>query len=303
MTNPPASLRAARVGLDRLGLVRLAVGAYIVVVAVFVGMRVLGVAGWDGWGVDARAYWLTRDGPNYAAAHPGTTGAFLYAPAFAQLISPLTAIPWPLFLGIWTALVAATLLWLAGRWAVLVGLLPPVAMSIVLGQLDLAFAAVVIVGFRWPIAWALPILTKITPGVGLVWFLVRREWRSLGIALGATIAIVAVSALVDPSAWRGWVDLLLRMDFPEIRGGLVFLPVPLWLRVPAAIALIAWGAATDRPATVPIGMLLALPIVWLNSPTILVALLPLAASGVRTPAGAWLRGSARRGRPVPPAHA
>jgi hypothetical protein len=32
-----------------------------------------------------------------------------------------------------------------------------------------------------------------------------------------------------------------------------------------------------------------LPTVWLNSPTILVAVLPMVAAGARTPAGAWLR--------------
>ena len=45
--------------------------------------------------------------------------------------------------------------------------------SVALGQLDLLFALVTIVGLRWPAAWALPILTKVTPGVGLIWFLVH----------------------------------------------------------------------------------------------------------------------------------
>ena len=162
-------------------------------------------------------------------------------------------------------------------------------MSVALGQLDLLFALVAIVGLRWPAVWALPILTKITPGVGLVWFLARGEWRSLGIALGATSAIVAVSAALDPDAWAAWLAMVARMEFPALGGGLWFLPVPLLVRLPVVAALVAWGARTDRAWVLPVGVCLSLPTVWLNTPTILVALLPLAAAGAGTPAGAWLR--------------
>jgi hypothetical protein len=39
----------------------------------------------------------------------------------------------------------------------------------------------------------------------------------------------------------------------------------------------------------PIGVTFALPTVWLNTPTILVAILPLIPLGAETPAGRWLR--------------
>ena len=278
---------------DRPDLGRLAVAAYAVVLAVFVGLRMLAVEPWAMPAYDVYAYWVTGTGFDYATAHQGTTGAYLYSPAFAQLISPLAALPWPIFAGIWTALMAAPLAWLAGSYALGLFILPPVFMSIALGQLDVLFAVVAIVGLRWPWVWALPILTKVTPGVGLVWFLVRREWRSLGVALGATAAIAAVSAIFAPEAWRGWFALLARMDFPQLGGGLWFLPVPLFVRLPLVAVLVAWGARRDRRWVLPVGVCLALPTVWLNSPTILIALLPLVAAGARTPAGAWLRMTAR----------
>ena len=54
----------------------------------------------------------------------------------------------------------------------------------------LAIACVLaLVGLGWPAAWALPLLPKVTPGIGVVWFLVRREWRSLAIAVGLGIAV------------------------------------------------------------------------------------------------------------------
>jgi hypothetical protein len=274
---------------DRIDLGRLAIPSFVVVVAVFAVMRALAVEPWAVPAFDLYAYWLTRDGLAYATAHQGETGAFLYAPAFAQLISPLTALPWPIFAGVWTALVAAPLAWLAGRYALVVLMIPAVAICVASGQLDLLFAAVVLLGLRWPALWVLPILTKVTPGIGLLWFLVRGEWRALGIAAAATALVAAVSAAVDPLAWAGWVAMLARMDFPELGGGLWFLPLPLGFRLFVAAALIAWGAATDRRWVLPVGVCLSLPTVWLNSPTILVALLPLVAAGVRTPAGAWVR--------------
>ncbi|MBA3877004.1 MAG: hypothetical protein C0498_08720 [Anaerolinea sp.] len=281
-----------RARTDRLDLDRLASGAFVVVVAAFVGLRALGVDPWAMPAFDVYAYWATRDGFDYSVARQGDTGAYLYSPVFAQLISPLTALPWPIFAGVWTAIVAAPLLWLAGRYAIALVITPPVFMSVALGQLDVLFAAVALVGLRWPAVWVLPIVTKVTPGIGLLWFLVRREWWSLGLALSATLATVVASAALDPDGWAGWIAMLGRTEFPELGGGLWFLPVPLWLRVLAAAALIAWGAATDRRWVLPVGVLLSLPTVWLNSPTILVALLPLAVAGAQTPAGAWLRSTA-----------
>jgi len=273
---------------DRPDPGRLAGAAFIVVIVVFAGLRLFEIGPWVLPAFDVYAYWATRAGLDYANAHPGATGAYLYSPAFAQVIASLTALPWPVFAGLWTLLIAAPLPWLVGRFAIVLLLLPPVAMSVVLGQLDLLYAAVIVLGFRWPAVWVLPILTKVTPGVGLLWFLVRREWRSLGIALGTTLAVALASAVLDPRAWRDWFQLLSRMEFPALGGGLWFLPVPLWIRLSLAAALIAWGARTDRRWVLPVGVCLSLPTVWLNSPTILVALLPLAGAG-RPLAGAGRR--------------
>ncbi len=274
---------------DGIDLRRLAIPSFIVVIAVFAGLRLLGVDPWAMPAYDLYAYWTTRDGLAYAAALQGDTGAYLYSPAFAQLIAPLTALPWQVFAGLWTALIAAPLLWLGGRHAILLILLPPIFMSVALGQLDLAFAVVAIVGLRWPAVWVLPILTKVTPGIGLLWFLVRREWQSLGLAIGATLALALGSLAIDPGGWRDWLAMLTRMEFPALGGGLWFLPVPLLVRLPLVAALIAWGALTDRPWVLPVGVCFSLPTVWFNSPTILVALLPMVAAGARTPAAAWLR--------------
>ncbi|HXG26151.1 MAG TPA: glycosyltransferase 87 family protein, partial [Candidatus Binatia bacterium] len=169
------------------------------------------------------------------------------------------------------------------------GVLAPVTMSIAIGQVDLLMAAVIVVGFRYPAAWLLPIITKVTPGIGLIWYVARGEWRNVGTALGATAVVVGFSYLIDPAAWAGWLGMLLRFEFPTSANG-VYLPVPVWVRLPVVALLIAWGARTDRRWVLPIGITLSLPTVWVNTPTIMIAMLPLLAVGATTPAGRWLRG-------------
>lgn len=259
-------LGAGRAPLD------IRIAGFVVLMGVVVAFRLLSVYPWNEYVFDLHAYWITREGVDYANQHAGPAGAYLYSPAFAQLISPLTSLPLPLFSGIWTALIAGLLLWLTGRNVFVIAMLPPVLLSLIQGQLDLVYAVVAVVGLRWPAVWAVPLLTKVTPGIGIVWFLVRREWRSLAIAVGATLAVVAVSFVIDPSAWLGWLSLVYRAEFPS-DPALVYLAVPLQLRAPIALALIVWGARTDRRWTIPVAMTLAMPIVWFNSPTILVALL------------------------------
>jgi hypothetical protein len=100
----------------------------------------------------------------------------------------------------------------------------------------------------------------VTPGVGLVWFVARREWRSLAIALGATVVVVAVSALFGPEHWLTWIESLVgnaRQQWPY-----PLFPVPLWIRLIAATLLIAWGARTDRPWTLIVGSSFAIPTLW-----------------------------------------
>lgn len=267
---------------------RLATSGFILIVAIFAVVRLLDMYPWNDRIFDLWAYWSTRFGLDYSLAHPGESGAYLYSPAFAQLIAPLTILPLAAFMAVWTVLLAAVFYWLLGWRAFFVGLLAPVVMSIAIGQLDVLMAAVIVIGFRWPAAWLLPFITKLTPGIGVLWFAARGEWRSLGIALAATAGVVGLSMAIDPRAWIGWIEMLIRFETPTAANG-VFLPVPLWIRLPLVALLIVWGARTNRRWVLPIGVAFALPTVWVNTPTILVAILPLIALGADAPAGRWLR--------------
>ena len=148
---------------------------------------------------------------------------------------------------------------------------PPVALELYHGNIHLWIAAAIVLGFRYPWTWGFILLTKVTPGIGLLWFAVRREWRALGIALGVTGAIVAVSLVLNANLWREWIAFI--ASTPE--GGSVAqfnIPIPLWLRLPAAAALVAWGGLTDRRWTVPVAATLALPVLWVSGFAICAAL-------------------------------
>lgn len=259
---------------------RLLRDGYVILAACFVALRTLQIEPWDD-SVDAFAYWATRGGDFYAGAAAGQIGAYLYSPAFAQALSPLTLLPWPIFAGLFTALNFAVLWWLVGRLALPLLLFLPIPLEIISGNVHLLIAGAIVLGFRWAPAWAFVLLTKVTPGLGLVWFLVRREWRSLALAVGATVAIVLVSFVLDRGSWESWLSLLLRDVASSTAGGPAvtpgwFVPVPLAVRLVVAAVVIAFAARTDRAWLLPIGVTLALPILWLNGLAIMAAVVPLA---------------------------
>lgn len=275
-------------GTAALVRTRLAMDAFFVAGGVFVLFRLFNIDPWTLHILDLHVYWVTRAGVTYAGQNPFLIGSYLYSPVFAQFIGPLTAFPWPVFAASWTILSLGVIAWLVGRWSLPVLFSIVVALELYLGQIDILIAAAIVVGFRYPVAWAFPILTKVAPGIGLLWFLVRREWRNLAIAIVATVGIAAISTITTPDAWRGWLDLIRRsvVDRQTVDGS--YLGIALWLRIPVAVALIVWGARTNRFWTVPVAVVLAMPILWINVFTILIAVIPLRSEAGLTPARAWL---------------
>lgn len=221
---------------------------------------------------EALCYWLVDLADPYGRAAWTRPEAYVYSPVFAQLIAPLLLLPWPIFVGLWTGLLLGALAFLTGPQRLLLGV-GIAAMEIAGGNIALLLAVAVVVGFRYPVAWSFVLLTKVTPGIGLLWFAVRREWRALGIALAATVGVAALSALAMPEAWVGWFTLLAsNVDTPATWAAV---PIPLTVRLPLAAAVVVWGARTDRRWTVPVAAMLALPALWYGSLAMLVAVVPL----------------------------
>ena len=223
-------------------------------------------------GADAWAYWLLDPSHPYSLPN-GVYGAFLYPPPMVRAFAPAALVSWPQFWLLWTGILVATAIWLGGRRALLVLAFPPVALELYFGNVNLLIAAAIALGFRYPAAWSFVLLTKVTPGVGLLWFAVRREWRKLAIALGVTTLIVPISLIVDLPLWREWVDALGRDSAATSLGGP--LASPLWLRLPIAVVVVVWGARTNRAWTVPVAATLAMPVMWLATLSVLTAAIAL----------------------------
>ena len=132
-----------------------------------------------------------------------------------------------------------------------------------------------------------------TPGVGLAWFAVRREWRPLTVALGVTAAIVAVSWLINPAAWNEWFAMLMRGTSGTTDCGAHCIAIPLLPRLVVALAIVIAGARAGQRWTVPLAAMLALPVLWLAGLSMMVAVVALA---VRDRAAAQVR----PGDPVAP---
>jgi hypothetical protein len=229
-------------------------------------------------GYDAFSYWSVDLDDLYGRtiANNFGLGAFRYAPPLGYLFAPLSLLPWWLFVMLWGAMMVGITLWLGGRWGLVLLALPPVALELYHGNVHLLMAAAVALGFRHPWTWAFVILSKVTPGVGLLWFAVRREWRELAIALGVTAAISAISLLTAPQLWREWIDSLLsNLNEPQYYS----IPPPAPIRLPFAALLVIWGARTDRPWTVAVAATLGLPIVWPHGLCLALAAVPFLAQG------------------------
>ena len=227
----------------------------------------------DIYGRDAHAYWSTDLTALYAGARVGADDAFLYSPAFAQLIAPLTELPWPAFYGLWAALEMAALVYLVGPIGagVVTALhLSPLHRELWTGNIHLLLAAAIVIGFRSPGAWAFPLLSKLSPGIGLIWFAVRREWRQLLIASAVTGALVVASFTVAPQLWFEWAGVLQANT-----GVRSWHSPPIWARLPVAVALVGWGALRGHRWTVVAASFLALPVLWDVSWTMLIGVVPL----------------------------
>jgi hypothetical protein len=229
-------------------------------------------------GMDARCYWVPDLSNPYLHSNWTDQIAYPYSPAFLQILEPIRLLPWQLFMAVWAAILMAAMVYLTGPRLILLGLAFFGLMEIWGGNIELLIAVAIVLGFRWPATWAFILLTKITPGIGLLWFAVRREWRALGIALAATVAVVAVSAAIQPSAWLTWRDVLISNAGKN--GTWAAVPIPFAVRFPLAVLLVVWGARKNRRWTVPVAAMLALPALWYGGLSIMLATLPLL--GART---------------------
>lgn len=256
---------------------------------------------------DGAAYWGVRDGSLYEHRWlnelSGGPVPYVYSPAFAQTIWPLVLLPLDLFMALWVAMNLAAVAWLVGPFvaAALTWLWPPVGLTNVwAGALYPMMAVALALSLRYPAMWAFQLLTKVTPGIGLLWHVARREWQALGWAAVTTVGVVTVSWAVWPDAWSAWIELLqdgaARTDYPPGT-----LTVPLSLRLLGAAGIIVVAARSDWRWLLPAGVMLAMPQVGWSTTVVLLAIPRLwrnagPGAGRMRWSNWWLRGMDRAAR-------
>jgi Glycosyltransferase family 87 len=245
--------------------------AFRAVAVAVVAAEVLFVLVHAGSGGDAHAYWAAQFPDPYAHSAVDQRDAYLYSPAFLQALTPLRLLPADLFHVIWTSGQALILIWLTGPIIAAIVLVPtqfsPVFTELWFGNITLLLAVMAVRGVRSPAWWALGLLTKVTPGICLLWFLVRREWRHFAIASLTTGIIVLVSFVLAPQAWLSWFALLASSSDAASAALLPGLPV----RVAIAALIVIAGALRSERRVLALAIIVALPIFWYASLSLLLA--------------------------------
>jgi len=216
----------------------------------FLGMQVYVYWQTGNIGLDSHAYWLAAGEPEtWYSRPPAYRDAFLYSPAFGQALQPLGHLTWPL------------------GWRRGLILAPFFVSELLLGNVYLLFAASLVLSVgRFPGAVALPLLTKVAPGVVGFWFVARREWRKVFWAVGTTAAIVLVSVLTVPEAWASWVQFLGTSAEDRGFGSTV--------RLVLALVIVLWAARRNQAWLLAPALILACPVLGGYGPFAVLAAIP-----------------------------
>lgn len=220
------------------------------------------LAGTQAWGADGWAY---REGLPYRLDAAVGLANFLYSPAFAVAFAPFDALPDRVFVVVWSLIALLSYTWLL--WPaplryrpLLIGL---AILPVWIGNIEWLLALACVAALRCPAVWAIPLLTKVTTGVGVLWHAFRREWWALGSAAAGVVLVALVAAtLVGVESWGTWIATLGR-NASEQSGGYIWprwLPqVPLAARLAIALGLLAWAAPRDRRWALPVAVMLGQP--------------------------------------------
>ncbi len=134
--------------------------------------------------------------------------------------------------------------------------------------------------------------------LGLPFLAVRGRWREAGIAAGVGLAMLVVSVVLSPDAWRAYLDFVLSSD-PLQQSSFVAVPLP--IRAVAGLLLAIVAGRLPRHVGDPllvVAVTLALPSLWFTGLSLLVGIVPLVMADRRSRAESAGAGSPAR---VPPA--
>lgn len=239
---------------------------------------------------DAFAYWIAgarlMDGVTIYATGDAAFApyAYHYTPPLAQVLAPLTpAVPTLAYLIVFRVLLILVTWDLAGRrflaTLALIAFLP-VALELRFENVNLLMAAAVVYGLgRFPWLFSVGAIVKISPGLGIVYLIMRRRWRDAVIASIVGALIVAVSFVLDPPLWREFLAAI--QDRTAITGNSL-IPVPYFLRAVVGLAIAIAGGLIGRrhgEILLVVAITVANPNLAANGLAVLAAIVPIWCAG------------------------
>jgi alpha-1,2-mannosyltransferase len=137
-----------------------------------------------------------------------------YPPLLAILFRPLALLPFAVAAAIWEFVVIAsfalTVRWMGVRrsetWLALGILALPIAWCVVIGQAQVLLTLFTAIGAPWSIAIAANI--KLFPAAIALFWIGRRDWRSLGVFIATLAGLILVQLVLAPQATVDYVTAI-----------------------------------------------------------------------------------------------
>lgn len=240
---------------------------------------------------DVHAYYdagarLNAGLPLYVQAVGTDEAAFFrYPPLLAIAFRPLAVLPFQAAALIWeaflVALFAATIARLGARgrtWIVLGMLALPTAWSLAVGQAQVAVTLLMALGAPWALALATNL--KLLPALAAIWWIGRRDVRSLGWFVAWLAGLGLLQIVLEPAGTLAFPAFLRLDQVGNVANVSPYAVSPwLWAGLLAAGVVVAWRLAPTRfgwPAAVALSVL--------ASPRLLLYQLSTLIAGLRDPA-------------------
>lgn len=239
---------------------------------------------------DVRAYYdaatrLNQGQPLYAQAVTTNEAEFYrYPPLLAILFRPLATLPYAAAAAIWEVIVLGSL---ALTFVVLrpdprrllgFGMLAlPILWSASIGQAQVPVTLLLAIGSPWSIALAAHL--KVFPALVAVWWVGRRDWRSLAIFGGCFVGLGIVQLVLEPAGSLAYPSVFNLGQVGEVRNISPYATSPiLW-----AALVIVGGLIALRLGPTRWGWAAAVAFSVLASPRLLVYQLMTLVAATRAP--------------------
>ncbi len=207
---------------------------------------------------------------------------YRYPPLLAIAFRPLAVLPFPVAALIWEAVLAALLILTIRRlgsgrrtWIVLGMLALPTAWSLAIGQAQVAVTLLMAIGAPWALALATHL--KILPALAAIWWIGRRDARSVATFVVWLLVIGLVQLLLEPTGTLAFPAFLGLDQVGDVNNRSLYAVSPvLWAAAVVVGLVVAWRLAPTR-----FGWPVAVALSVLATPRLLVYQLSTLIAGLR----------------------